>query len=342
MGELIPWIDQHYRTVAARRGRAIAGLSMGGFGALGYASRHPGLFNHVAGFSPASDTNYAPFQALMETGTSDGDPTINTWGPYATQEVIWRGHNPWDLARNLRGMSVSLRYGNGKRGGPSGGGVPIEAGVHAMTVGYGANLTRLHIRHINDDYGPGGHPGRTGSATCGRNCPCLCATSGDPPRRPKCRLCGDRASLRDLRMARRREARGPRVQHAQQGDPARTPACRQRRRRGPDPSPIRARRAVRRTRSPGSRQAAGRAARASRCGRLWVHVPLGRRTPIRSTRSRPSSTGAPRSSPPGRGSPALRARRRRRAPLLALRLRTQGKITWSAFLVFDPAASPWY
>ena len=84
IGELIPWIDQHYRTVAARRGRAIAGLSMGGFGALSYASRHPDLFDHVAGFSPASDTNYAPFQALMETGTSDGDPTINTWGPYAT------------------------------------------------------------------------------------------------------------------------------------------------------------------------------------------------------------------------------------------------------------------
>jgi S-formylglutathione hydrolase FrmB len=157
IGELIPWIDQRYRAVAARRGRAIAGLSMGGFGALSYASRHPDLFNHVAGFSPASDTNYAPFQALMETGTSDGDPTINTWGPYATQEVIWRGHNPWDLARNLRGMSISLRYGNGDRGGPYGGGDPIEAGVHAMTVGYSAKLTRLHMPHINDDYGPGGH-----------------------------------------------------------------------------------------------------------------------------------------------------------------------------------------
>ncbi len=183
--QLIPWIDQRYRTVSARRGRAIAGLSMGGFGALSYASRHPDLFNHVAGFSPASDTNYKPFQVLMETGTSDGDPTINTWGPYATQEVIWRGHNPWDLARNLRGMSISLRYGNGQRGGPYGGGDPIEAGVHAMTVGYSAKLARLHIPHINGDYGPGGHTWPYWKRDLREELPLFMRDFRNPPRRPR-------------------------------------------------------------------------------------------------------------------------------------------------------------
>lgn len=183
--ELIPWIDQRYRTVAARRGRAIAGLSMGGFGSLSYASRHPDLFDHVAGFSPASDTNYLPFRGLMETGNSDGDPTINTWGPYETQQVIWRGHNPWDLARNLRGMSISLRYGNGKPGGPYGGGDPIEAGVHAMTVGYSAKLTRLHIPHINDDYGPGGHTWPYWQRDLREELPLMMRDFRKPPRRPR-------------------------------------------------------------------------------------------------------------------------------------------------------------
>ena len=41
---LIPYIDGRYRTRAARSERAIAGLSMGGFGTFSYASRHPDLF----------------------------------------------------------------------------------------------------------------------------------------------------------------------------------------------------------------------------------------------------------------------------------------------------------
>src|SRR3954464_33416 len=53
VGELVPWIDATYRTIAARRGRAIAGLSMGGYGALSYAARHPGTFAAAASFSGA-------------------------------------------------------------------------------------------------------------------------------------------------------------------------------------------------------------------------------------------------------------------------------------------------
>lgn len=43
--EFIPHIDQTYRTIASKVGRAIAGLSMGGGGAFVYAQRHPEMFN---------------------------------------------------------------------------------------------------------------------------------------------------------------------------------------------------------------------------------------------------------------------------------------------------------
>ena len=46
--QLIPWVDGHYRAAARRRGRAVAGLSMGGFGAMSYAARHPDLFASAA------------------------------------------------------------------------------------------------------------------------------------------------------------------------------------------------------------------------------------------------------------------------------------------------------
>ena len=46
--ELIPFIDQHYRTRAEAGYRAIAGKSSGGYGALVQAMRHPDLFGALA------------------------------------------------------------------------------------------------------------------------------------------------------------------------------------------------------------------------------------------------------------------------------------------------------
>ena len=53
--ELLPEIDNRYRTIGERRGRAIAGLSMGGYGAFKAALKRPGLFALAASFSGAFD-----------------------------------------------------------------------------------------------------------------------------------------------------------------------------------------------------------------------------------------------------------------------------------------------
>ena len=42
--DLIPEIESNYRALATRAGRAIAGLSMGGYGALKFALKHPQMF----------------------------------------------------------------------------------------------------------------------------------------------------------------------------------------------------------------------------------------------------------------------------------------------------------
>ena len=54
---LIPQIDSHYRTRTGRSGRMVAGLSMGGYGAMRLALRHPDRFSAMALMSPAI---YAP------------------------------------------------------------------------------------------------------------------------------------------------------------------------------------------------------------------------------------------------------------------------------------------
>jgi S-formylglutathione hydrolase FrmB len=53
--ELIEYIDEHYNTLADRDHRAIAGLSMGGCGALFNAFRHKNVFGAVGSMSGATD-----------------------------------------------------------------------------------------------------------------------------------------------------------------------------------------------------------------------------------------------------------------------------------------------
>ena len=46
--ELVPWVDERWRTLAARDHRGIAGKSSGGFGALRLGMRHANLFGALA------------------------------------------------------------------------------------------------------------------------------------------------------------------------------------------------------------------------------------------------------------------------------------------------------
>ena len=149
--ELIPWVDRTFRTIAARDGRAVAGLSMGGFGAMSYAARHPDLFAAAMSFSGFVDTTAAgPVEALALKGLhgSFGTPDDRVWGPYATDEVIWRDHNPADLALNLRSTVLGQWTGNGvvAPGDAPADGV-TEAGVHSVNLTFHFKLLTLGIKH---------------------------------------------------------------------------------------------------------------------------------------------------------------------------------------------------
>ncbi len=60
--DFIAEIDTKYRTLQSRHARAIAGLSMGGYGAMKFALKYPGTFIFAASFSGAEvfvhDPNY--------------------------------------------------------------------------------------------------------------------------------------------------------------------------------------------------------------------------------------------------------------------------------------------
>jgi putative tributyrin esterase len=51
--DLIAEVDAHYRTIASPHARAVAGISMGGYGAMLFSLRHPGAFAFAASISGA-------------------------------------------------------------------------------------------------------------------------------------------------------------------------------------------------------------------------------------------------------------------------------------------------
>src|SRR4051795_11053249 len=187
IGQLIPWIDAHYRTIAHRRGRATAGLSMGGGGAMSYAARHPGMFVSASSFSGAVDTNSPGVQPVTQaSGLADGSQTPGAiYGLRSTDEVRWREHNPWDLASNLKGLKLTLRTGNGSPGGPGGdSGDPVEAEVHTESVNMHDRLVALRIPHVWDDYGAGGHAWYYWQRDLRQTLPDIMKTFAHPPAAP--------------------------------------------------------------------------------------------------------------------------------------------------------------
>jgi S-formylglutathione hydrolase FrmB len=65
--ELIPDVDRRFRTLPAREGRAVAGLSMGGYGSLKFGLKHPELFAFAGSMSGAlAAASWLPDEKLLE------------------------------------------------------------------------------------------------------------------------------------------------------------------------------------------------------------------------------------------------------------------------------------
>ncbi len=58
--DLVPFVDSHYRTIPLRRARAVAGLSMGGYGASFLGLKHYRLFGAIGAFSGAVGIAHEP------------------------------------------------------------------------------------------------------------------------------------------------------------------------------------------------------------------------------------------------------------------------------------------
>ena len=117
LDHLVPFVDDHFRTIADRQGRVIAGLSNGGYGALHLSAKRPDLFvaagamssnlgaRGFSGLGPADAVHYqgsVPYQLaqnydevdlVLDLGTScQSDITVDACATIAVDLAFWPDH----------------------------------------------------------------------------------------------------------------------------------------------------------------------------------------------------------------------------------------------------------
>jgi len=113
--DLIGFVDGKYKTIPTREARGIAGLSMGGFGALVLSMRHPELFSAVASHSGLITPLYkgpypyekgkvelhSSYASLSTAFKAIGD--LGAWviGVFGPDIENWRAYDPTAMAQKL-------------------------------------------------------------------------------------------------------------------------------------------------------------------------------------------------------------------------------------------------
>lgn len=96
--ELVKYIDEHYKTIADRKGRAITGLSMGGHGAMWNAIRHKDTFG--ASGSTSGGMDIRPFPKNWDMSKQLGE--------YESNKEVWDNHTVINQLDRLKDGSLAI------------------------------------------------------------------------------------------------------------------------------------------------------------------------------------------------------------------------------------------
>jgi enterochelin esterase-like enzyme len=101
IGEVLPYVETNFRTIANRNGRAIEGFSMGGFGASMYAAKHPELFSAIVEYGGA----LSKWQDILNF---DSDTAL---AMYNNTESNFLPYSLWDLTTaNATAIRTTINY----------------------------------------------------------------------------------------------------------------------------------------------------------------------------------------------------------------------------------------
>jgi S-formylglutathione hydrolase FrmB len=148
--EFIPYIESKYRVTPGREGRAVTGISMGGYGALRFAFAYPEMFSAVSAQSAALIVE-TPEQ-LNSIAQSRSPDAVAFFAPLLGDPIDvahWKANDPFQLAKKnkltIKKMAIYFNCGQSDDYG-------FEAGAAALDK----QLTGEGIAHEYRPY-PGAH-----------------------------------------------------------------------------------------------------------------------------------------------------------------------------------------
>ncbi|MEA2149358.1 MAG: hypothetical protein QOD69_1188 [Solirubrobacteraceae bacterium] len=146
LDELPELLETQYR---AGRTRVVAGVSMGGYGAIVYAAKRPGTFVAAASYSGLlhiTGRGMPTFVATMLLREREQRHAL--WGSPRHDRARWLANDPYHLAERLRGTALYLACADGRPlptdDVPPGSGL-VERLVAATTDSLSARLAALGI-----------------------------------------------------------------------------------------------------------------------------------------------------------------------------------------------------
>lgn len=108
--EVVATVDNAYRTVQDRKGRVIAGLSMGGHGAFFIATRHPDLFSAAGSMSGVMNINPVTWKVPEEFAQSRVDHFAQLLGSPEEGPYNYPDYTAVGMTDQMKANDVKLKF----------------------------------------------------------------------------------------------------------------------------------------------------------------------------------------------------------------------------------------
>ncbi|QHW00255.1 alpha/beta hydrolase [Spirosoma endbachense] len=143
--EVIDKIDNSYRTIRSSKGRVITGLSMGGYGSLYLATRHPELYCAAGSMSGALNVDMNAWKLPPDAAKGIRAEFEKILGPFSQSPDGWASYSVVGMADRMKTNGLKLVF---------------DCGVDDFLIEPNRELhRRLVFNNTPHDYGerPGGH-----------------------------------------------------------------------------------------------------------------------------------------------------------------------------------------
>ncbi|SMX81448.1 MULTISPECIES: alpha/beta hydrolase-fold protein [Brevibacterium] len=143
--EIPEFLRKNFSVDFAPENQLLAGLSMGGYGAMKYAAWHPDRYSWAAAFSSPLDPLSA-IPAFDIIAMREGAKSMTLFGDPVTDRSEWIANSPYGLAENLHGLHLWLSAGSGSLEESKDRDL-LETMVNQQGERFSARLNALDIRH---------------------------------------------------------------------------------------------------------------------------------------------------------------------------------------------------